>query len=399
VVRAPFCQENEEIHQGDAHGIAHPVLDSLCLPAKVCAGDDPVSLHLAQTLNQHLLGRSRDAFAKLAQANRAIQEQHQNLNPPLSAEQVQRHFGPLIWLRLSVVGIVACRSRNKTECDPVFTASVQQFPTVPAIIPNRSVLSSSWLRPRQGALHLQDGSSATADRPQSPYTHSRHLGRWFGAQEQVFLSCESAGALPIMSTLVVNPPPGRCSRMPPSESHWEELTWSWAWSTGRRASDQKLEPAAKAAWPYALLCAWSYLNDRDAAHDLMEHAVRKADEYLARHPEVADLKLVAHFKSFIRRRAQQIARKLSREISYGLLPDLEHLFVGLSNVEQRVIADEMFARLSPAAQFVFDRRDQGYSWRKIAAGLELDHTVVRRAYIRELESLRCSVSRSGESRR
>jgi len=202
-----------------------------------------------------------------------------------------------------------------------------------------------------------------------------------------------------MSTLVVNPPPGRCSRMPPSESHWEELTWSWAWSTGRRASDQKLEPAARAAWPYALLCAWSYLNDRDAAYDLMDHAVRKADEYLARHPEVADLKLVAHFKSFIRRRAKQIARKYSREIACGLLPDLERLLVGLSNVEQQVIAGEMFERLSPVAQFVFDRREQGYSWRKIAAGLELDHTVVRRAYIRELESLRCGVSRSGESPR
>ncbi|MGB6133628.1 MAG: hypothetical protein WBG54_17740 [Acidobacteriaceae bacterium] len=187
--------------------------------------------------------------------------------------------------------------------------------------------------------------------------------------------------------------------MPPSESHWEELTWSWAWSTGRRTSDQKLEPAAKAAWPYALLCAWSYLNDRDAAHDLMDHAVRKADEYLARHPDVADPKLVAHFKSFIRRRAKQIARKHSREIAYGLLPDLEHLLFGLPDVEQRVIADEMCGRLSPVAQFVFDRRDQGYTWRQIGAGLQLDHTVLRRAYFRELKSLLRSLSRSGESPR
>lgn len=36
------------------------------------------------------------------------------------------------------------------------------------------------------------------------------------------------------------------------------------------ASDQKLEIAAKAAWPYALLCSWSYLNDLAAAHDLMD---------------------------------------------------------------------------------------------------------------------------------
>ena len=218
-------------------------------------------------------------------------------------------------------------------------------------------------------------------------------------QGHIFLSRKSASMLPIMSTLVVNLPPGRCSRMPPSESHWEELTWSWAWSTGRRTSDQKLEPAAKAAWPYALLCAWSYLNDRDAAHDLMDHAVHKADEYLARHPDVADQKLVAHFKSFIRRRAKQIARKESHEIAYGLLPDLEHLLFRSPDVEQRVIAGEMLTRLSPVAQFVLDRRDQGYSWRQIAAGLELDHTVVRRAYFRELKSLLRSLSRSGESPR
>jgi hypothetical protein len=205
--------------------------------------------------------------------------------------------------------------------------------------------------------------------------------------------------LPIMSTLVVKSPPGSCSRMPPSEPHWEELTWSWAWSTGRRASDQRLEPAAKAAWPYALLCAWTYLNDRDLAHDLMDHAVRKADEYLGRHPNLPDEKLVGHFKGFIRRRAKQIVRKRSREIAYGLLPDLEHLLVGSSGLEQRVIAREMLARLSPFIQTVIDRRDLGYTWRQIAAEMELDHTVVRRAYIRELESLLRSVSQSGESPR
>jgi len=399
VTRAPFCQEDKEIQRSDPHGIAYGVFDSLYLPAEVCAGDDPLPLHLAQALNQHLLGRSRDASAKLAQANRAIQEQQQNLNPPFSPEQVQRHFGSLIWLRMSAVGIVAWRSRDKPECDTVVSASVRQGLTVPAIIPNRSVPCSFWLRLRQSPLHPQEGSPAASDRPQSSYTHSRHLGSWFGAQEQIFLSRESASALPIMSTLVVNPPPGRCSRMPPSESHWEELTWSWAWSTGHRASDQKLEPAAKAAWPYALLCAWSYLNDRDAAHDLMDHAVRKANEYFDRHPEVADQKLVAHFKSFIRRRAQQMARKQSHEIAYGLLPDLEHLLIGSSNVEQRVIADEMFARLSPVTQFVLNRRHLGYTWREVAVELEVDHTVIRRAYFRELKSLLRSVSRSGESPR
>jgi len=187
--------------------------------------------------------------------------------------------------------------------------------------------------------------------------------------------------------------------MPPSEPQWEELTWSWAYATGHRTSDQRLEPAAKAAWPYALLCAWSYLNDRDAAHDLMEHAVCKAGEYLARHPDLPDQKLVGHLKSFLRRRAKQIARSRRREIASGLLPELEHLLVGSSDAEEQTIAKEMLARLSPVTQVVFKRRDFGYTWREIAAELELDHTVLRRAYFRELKSLLRSVSPSGESPR
>lgn len=85
--------------------------------------------------------------------------------------------------------------------------------------------------------------------------------------------------------------------MLPTDPRWEELTWSWAWSTGHHTSDRKLEPAAKTAWPYALLCAWSYLNDRDFAHDLMDHAVRNTAEYLARHPDSPEWKLIARMKS------------------------------------------------------------------------------------------------------
>jgi len=187
--------------------------------------------------------------------------------------------------------------------------------------------------------------------------------------------------------------------MPPSEPQWEDLTWSWACSTGHSTADQKMEPAAKAAWPYALLCAWSYINDRDAAHDLIEHAVRKADEYLDRHPDLPEQKLVGHLKSLIRRRAKQIAHSRRREIAFGLLPDLEHLLAGSSDAEQQLIAKEMLARMSPVTKVVFKRRDFGYTWREIAAELELDHTVLRRAYFRELKSLLRSVSPSGESSR
>src|SRR5215472_3501844 len=63
--------------------------------------------------------------------------------------------------------------------------------------------------------------------------------------------------------------PGRCSRMPPNGRSWQVPTWSWACTTGHPASDQVLEAAANAAWPYAQLCASTYLNDEGSARELM----------------------------------------------------------------------------------------------------------------------------------
>ncbi|MGC8549273.1 MAG: hypothetical protein ACP5M4_06190 [Acidobacteriaceae bacterium] len=199
-----------------------------------------------------------------------------------------------------------------------------------------------------------------------------------------------------MSILVVKSPSGPTLAKPPMEPHWEDLTWSWAWSTGHDASDQKLKPAAKAAWPYALLCAWTYLNDRDLAHDLMEHAVRNAGDYFARHPESKEQKLTARIRSVIRRRAKQIAHQRRREVASGSLLDLEHLRASTGEVEESAISSQLFSRLSPFAQNVLHRRKFGYTWRDIAAELDLDHTVVRRAYFRELQSLLRSLSRPGE---
>ncbi|HUZ96279.1 MAG TPA: hypothetical protein VMU57_15340 [Edaphobacter sp.] len=185
--------------------------------------------------------------------------------------------------------------------------------------------------------------------------------------------------------------------MPPKGHSWKDLTWSWACSTGDPASDQALESAAQAAWPYALLCAWTFLNDQDAAYDLMDHAMQNASAYFTRHREVLSETLTARIKSVLRRRARQLAVRQGRELSYGSLQDLEGLYVGQSEVEQQAMANEMFARLSPFAQSVVRRRWLGYTWREIARQLNLDHTVVRRAYFRELESLLLSLSRSGDS--
>lgn len=184
--------------------------------------------------------------------------------------------------------------------------------------------------------------------------------------------------------------------MPPQGRIWQELTWSWAYSTGHPTSDQCLEAAAKAAWPYALLCAWTYLNDHAAAHDLMDHAVQAGFDYLGRHVGCSDQKLAWRIKSAIKRRAQQQSAKRSREISSGSLRDLERMCADAPDTEQRIYASEVLARLSPFARSIVEWRWLGYSWRKIAEHLEMDHTAVRRAYFREVESLISALSEPGE---
>ena len=79
--------------------------------------------------------------------------------------------------------------------------------------------------------------------------------------------------------------------MQPQGSNWKEPTWSWAHSTGSPVSNEKLEAAAKAAWPYAIRCAWTYLYDHAAAYDLMDQALENASGYVLRHPECPEMKL------------------------------------------------------------------------------------------------------------
>ena len=185
--------------------------------------------------------------------------------------------------------------------------------------------------------------------------------------------------------------------MTPNGRSWQVLTWSWACSTGHPASDQVLETAANAAWPYALLCAWTFLNDQDAAPDLMDHAVQIASDYVARHPDASSRKLTSRIKSEIKRRAKQLAAVRKYEHSYGLSLDLEAFCASESDIEQRIYANEMFARLSPFAQLVVNRRWLGYTWREIGRSVEMDPTEVRNAYFLELESLLKNLAPPGDS--
>lgn len=184
--------------------------------------------------------------------------------------------------------------------------------------------------------------------------------------------------------------------MPPKDRVRQKLRWSSVYSTGNVASDEKLEAAGKASWSYATLCAWTYLNDGDVAHDLMDHAIENASRYISRHSERSVDKLTARIKSVIRRRAKQLAAKTRRELSSGLLVDLEHFLIAQPEAEQQAYANELLDRLSPFASSVLKWRWLGYSWREIAKQLKMDHTAVRRAYFREIETLLHNLSRSGD---
>ncbi|MFP5208519.1 MAG: hypothetical protein ACLGRW_04430 [Acidobacteriota bacterium] len=102
-------------------------------------------------------------------------------------------------------------------------------------------------------------------------------------------------------------------------------------------------------------------------------------------------------KSVLRRRSKQLAAKRSRELSHGSLADLEPMYAERPEIEQRVYARELLTQLSPFANSIVHWRWLGYSWREIAKQLDMDHTAVRRAYFRELESVLQNLSRSGDS--
>lgn len=176
----------------------------------------------------------------------------------------------------------------------------------------------------------------------------------------------------------------------------QELTWSGPLSTGQPACHQDLESSAKAAWPYAQLCARVYLNDPDAAHHLVDHAVQNVAGYIARHPNSTSEKLTSRIKSVIRRRAKHLAAGKIREVSFGSAVDLEQVYATEPSTEQMVYARELLARLSPFAQSIIKWRWVGYTWREIARELDLDHTVVRRAYFREMQTLLRSLSQAGD---
>ena len=83
--------------------------------------------------------------------------------------------------------------------------------------------------------------------------------------------------------------------------------------------------------------------------------------------------------------------------AFGSMLDMESLLAGELEAEKSIFANELLSRMSTFSQTIVNRRWNGYTWREIGGELEMDHTAVRRAYLRELESLLQGLSRSGDS--
>jgi hypothetical protein len=166
-------------------------------------------------------------------------------------------------------------------------------------------------------------------------------------------------------------------------------SWSWINPSASAASCRSLQTAANAVWPYAKYCAWSYLDDDCSAYDLMDYAIEHSGKYLARFQfEPPTEKLVSRLRPLIRRRAKQLARRRVG-IPSGALLDLEEFAQQLREqpeAEQRVYAREILEKLSPQARAVALWRRMGYSWRVIGRNLDLEHSHLRRAYLREIHA-------------
>jgi DNA-binding NarL/FixJ family response regulator len=170
----------------------------------------------------------------------------------------------------------------------------------------------------------------------------------------------------------------------------DQRSWSWLYPDASPALAHTLEAAAEATWSYAVYCAWSYLHDQDAASDLMDYALKHVSGYVSRFPEgPSPEKLALRLRSLLKRRARQAARG-ERMISVGSLIDLDNhyrKFRDSPELEQRVYAQEILERLSPQARAIANWRAMGYSWRVIGSNLGLDHSQVRRAYLREIQAV------------
>ena len=60
-------------------------------PAQIGANDEPIALHLAEVLGQHLFRRLREESAQVSESRRPFLKPRENANLPFSLNQRQRN--------------------------------------------------------------------------------------------------------------------------------------------------------------------------------------------------------------------------------------------------------------------------------------------------------------------
>lgn len=163
-----------------------------------------------------------------------------------------------------------------------------------------------------------------------------------------------------------------------------------------RTIDATLRAACTLAWPYALYCATRFHRDIHVAHELMDEALPKAEQYILRSGRERELKPVCYrLLSLVKRLSKQRLRRA--ELPAGLLSDLEQITQQLGTStpqEASAYLNQLLSRMSPQTRQIIHWRAAGHSFRQIAKELHSDHATIIRAYNRELRELvRPSASR------
>ncbi len=166
-----------------------------------------------------------------------------------------------------------------------------------------------------------------------------------------------------------------------------DLLWRWE-SVLDEELKNKLSAAVQANWAYARLSAWSYLRDEAMAIEIVESAIEVVRAYALRSESPPSVKkLSARLHSQIRRIAKQGAHRLRREDLAGSLQDLE-IYAPSVNPDptKLLLLKQIFSILSPQAQEVWTWLWMGYSWREIGRSFQIDHSVVRLSFRKELDA-------------
>ncbi len=162
-----------------------------------------------------------------------------------------------------------------------------------------------------------------------------------------------------------------------------DVLWKFE-NTLDEALRQQLLSAVESTWSFAHMTAWTYLHDEAQAAEIVEEALEVVSAYALRSvPAPTTRKLTARLHSQVRRLVKQRANRIKEE-SIGSVVDLDSLLQpGLDHPAEQMFLERILAELTPRARDVARWLQMGYSWREIGATFNIDHSSLRRAFIKE----------------